>query len=152
MCGEPIVSIDANQDNNRLLLPEGIKLRQHNFGKKPATLLMRVPGDVKLPAGPARPAFEIRWEDKEQGLSATVREQENGQLRAEVSATDISLKQANLSVGLFGNTEAYALVQKTIPFTMVDENGCHGSADLGTLSDAVADLGHEIGMVCCLVV
>jgi hypothetical protein len=137
--------------NNLHTLPDGIKLRTLKLDSKPALKPVSVP-DATQPISATRPAFALHWEDDDQGLSVDVREQEDGHLRADVSVTDVGLKQAFMSVGLFGSTGEYALVRKTVPLATVDERGCHGSADMGTLANAVKELGHEIGLVCFLVI
>jgi hypothetical protein len=144
------MSVDINQNHDGLF--EDIKLRTFKFGKSPATQLHLVPDNFATPTGIARPPFEIQWEDQERGLVACVREQEDGHLQAEVPATDANLKNAYLAVGLFGNTGEYAVVHKTVPFAEVAEGGCRGTADLGTLTAAVKELGQQIGLTCFLVI
>jgi hypothetical protein len=134
------------------LLPEGIKIRVRKFGANPLSPLVPVP--VRPDKGDAapRPAFQLRWEDPQQGLTVLVREQENGRLIANASCTDASLlNKAAMSVGLVGTVENY-LIRKTIPLDAPEKTGCSGSADFGPLTEAVKQLGPQLGVVVFLLV
>jgi len=126
-------------------LPKGIKFRQPKFGSKPAssvTAVRRSDTDV----GPTPEAFEIRWEDADQGLAVRVREQPDGRLIAETSCSNVAVLGKWVSVALVGTTTT-EMIRKTIPFSVVETNGCRGSADFGPLADAVRDLGRELRII-----
>ena len=134
-------------------LPEGIKLRARKFGTKPVSDFIPAPiprdgADAAVP----RPAFQLRWEDQQQGLTVFVREKANGHLIADVFCTDAGLLgKAAVSLGLVGEVEDH-LIRKTIPLDVPEKHGCSGSADFGPLADAVKQLGPRLGVVVFLLV
>jgi hypothetical protein len=134
-------------------LPEGSRRRVYKFGKKPTTGFFSVPVLAGNGNAVGRPPFTIDWSDAEQGLSAVVREREDGHLIAEVFCTDARLlHKAWVSVGLGGKVDALP-IGKVIPLdtpAAADtprKGGCHGSGELGLLTDAVKELGSELALV-----
>src|SRR4051794_32438094 len=105
--------------------PKAYKASKYRFGTKPVSPLVRVPiGEENRDPSDSQPAFEIHWEDQQQGLRALVREQENGRLVAHVFCTDAGLLgKAAMSVGLRGATADHAN-GKLIPLKVPEQNGC----------------------------
>lgn len=60
------------------------------------------------------------------------------------------LNRAAVSVGLVGTAED-RLIRKTIALDMPEKDGCSGLADFGRLTDAVKELGPQLGAVVFLV-
>ena len=82
-------------------LPEGVRIRERRFGANPVSSFVPVP--VRDDKGDTSPqsAFKLSWEDREQGLTVIVKEQNNGHLIANVFSTDASLlNKAVVSVAL----------------------------------------------------
>jgi len=134
-------------------LPAGIKIRKRRFGANPVSPLVPAPvGGDKADSSAPRPAYKLRWEDREQGLTVLVRKRDNGHLIADVLSTDAGmLKKAAVSVGLVGPIEDHP-IRKTIPLDVAEKGGCSGSADFGLLTDVVRELGSQLGMVVILLV
>ncbi len=61
------------------------------------------------------------------------------------------LNKLAASVALVG-TNADQLIRKTIPLDVPEMTGCSGSADFGPLSEAVKQLGPQLGVVVFLLV
>jgi hypothetical protein len=128
-------------------LPKGMKIRTRKFGANPVSPLFPVPvdGDRSDSTKP-RSEFQIRWENQPLGVTALVRERENGHLIADVFCTNADLlDKAWVSVGLMGTTDQ--LIRKSIPLNVPAKNGCGGSADFGPLTAAVKELGPQLGVV-----
>ncbi len=131
-------------------LPEGIKRRVHKFAKKPYSEF--VPASINEPQSGAasQSPFAIRWEDQQQGLTVVVREQENGRLIADVFCNNAGLLgKAAVSVGLVGTKEE-RMIRKTVRLDVPAGSGCSGTADLGPLADAVAELGPKLAVIVIL--
>lgn len=133
--------------------PPHTRVRLPRFGSDPVSPFVPVAagngrGD---PPGPG-PRFAIRWENRQVGLTAEVREREDGRLLAEVFSADAGLLNRGwVSVGLGGKTEKLPL-GKAIPLTVPEAGGCSGSADLGLLPEVVKELGPELALVVFLLV
>lgn len=153
------MSTDKTQSLSDLYpLPEGVKIRSRKFGANPATPLLPV-----RPAGPAASAdtpspqeFKLRHEDEKLGLLAILQEDANsGRLTAEVfSRHPDHMKRAAVSVALVGTIEG-GMICKTIPLDREVKNGdycCSGSADFGSLADAVQQLGDRLGLIVFLLI
>jgi hypothetical protein len=135
-------------------LPKGVKLRTRKFGASPESPLVPTPtgGDMGE-AGPTRTEFKIRWEDQDHGLTVLVRDhQESGRLVADVFCTDAGqLNKLAVSVALVGTIEEQ-MIRKTIPLAVPEKTGCSGSADFGPLTEAVEELGAQLGVVVFMLV
>jgi hypothetical protein len=135
-------------------LPEGVKLRTRKFGANPmSSLVATPPGGDRGDSSPARPGFKIRWEDQEHGLIVLVRERrESGHLVADVFCSDAGqLNKLAVSVALVGTIEDQ-MIRKTIPLDVPEKTGCSGSADFGPLTEAMKELGPELGVVVFMLV
>jgi hypothetical protein len=136
-------------------LPEGVKVRTRKFGANPVTPLQPTrPAASGDTSGPGK--FMLRHEAKELGLLVIVQEQENsGLLTAEVfSSHSDHLNQAAVFVALVGTIED-GMIRKTIPLVREIKDGeyrCSGSANFGSLRDAVQQLGNQLGLIVFLVV
>ncbi len=124
-----------------------MKVHSVKLGANPISAFVPVPRSEGTDSAPAsRPAFEIPWEDQQQGLRVLVKERENGHLIADVFSTDAGLlNHAAVSVALVGAAE-YPIC-KVIPLKVPDDSGCRGSADFGLLSGAVKELGPRLALV-----
>jgi len=138
-------------------LPEGVKLRTRKFGANPVTPLKATPpGGAAFDSDPGRPEFQLRYEDQHLGLLALVREDvDSRHLIAEVFSSNPEHlnRQAAVSVALVGTVEEQ-MIRKTIPLKP-DDHGqyrCSGSADFGTLDDAVRELGDQLGLMVFLII
>ena len=129
-------------------LPKGIKVREHRFGKNPISPL--VPVLVRGETGDSatqQSGFKLSWEDREQGLMVIVKERDNGHLMADVFSTDAGLiNKAALSVALIG-TIGNEAIRKSIPLDVPEKDGCSGSKDFGLLTEAVKELGSQLGLI-----
>ena len=150
------MSTDKTQSLSDLFpLPEGVKIRSRKFGANPATPLQPVrPASSADTSSPQE--FKLRHEDKQLGLLAIVQEDANsGRLAAEVfSCHPDHMKRAAVSVALVGTIEG-GMIRKTIPLDREVKNGdycCSGSADFGSLHDAVQQLGDRLGLIVFLLV
>jgi hypothetical protein len=135
-------------------LPEGVKLRTRKFGANPmSSLISTPPGGDRGDSSPARTEFKIRWEDQEHGLTVLIRERrDSGHLIADVFCTDAGrLNNLAVSVALVGTVEDQ-MIRKTIPLNVPEKTGCSGSADFGLLTDAVKELGAQLGVVVFMLV
>ncbi len=145
-----------NSDKNPLdeifPLPPGMKLATRKFGVNPPLPLKAVRTGTQQTNLP----LTFRWEDSTLGLTVVINEdQTTGKLAAEAFCNDPALKgKAAASVALFGREE-FKMIRKTIKFDQPDNrmgSGCCGSADSGQLSDAIALLGPEMGLLVFMVV
>jgi hypothetical protein len=135
-------------------LPEGIKLRTRKFGANPMSPLVATPpGGDRADKQPLRPELVIPWEDPEHGLTVLVRERrDSGRLVADVFCTDAAqLNKLAVSVALVGTIEDQ-MIRKTIPLNVPEKTGCSGSADFGPLTEAVKELGTQLGVVVFMLV
>jgi hypothetical protein len=100
-----------------------------------------------------RPEVVIRWEDPEHGLTVFVRERrDSGRLVADVFCTRAAqLNKLAVSVALVGTIEDQ-MIRKTIPLNVAEKTGCSGSADFGPLTEAVKELGTQLGVVVFMLV
>jgi hypothetical protein len=147
---------EAKRNALDLPLPEGISLRSRKFGAKPTSPPALAPvGGNKGDSSAPRRAFQLRWEDKVQGLTVVVREQLGGHLLANVFSTESnSLDKVAVSVGLVGSNDNAkddlidaCLIRRTIPLNVPEADGCSGSADFGPLANVVAKLGPQLRLV-----
>ncbi len=127
--------------------PTRFKLRTRKFGAKPVSDYVTVPVSGRQGGVDPQPRFELHWKDEQMGLTAVVREQENGRLIAEVFSSDAGLLgKAAVSVGLAGK-EADHVINKVILLNAPVGNGCGGTVDFGPLADAVKELGTQIAVI-----
>jgi len=147
------MSADPKPDMPDLFpLPPGVRLHTRKFAAKPYSEYVTVSANGKEDAGCTQSQFAIRWEDQQQGLTVVVREQENGKLVADVVCNNAGLLgKAAVSVGLVGTIEG-RMIRKTVPLNVPASGGCSGTADLGPLGDAVAELGSKLAVVVILLV
>jgi hypothetical protein len=125
---------------------EFFKLRKLKFGANPTRPFVSVP-PVWRKVSPEGSEFVLRWEDSKQRLSVEVHENDDGRLIADVWSGDAKLlNKGAITVGIVGNAE-FAKICKTIPLSIPANDGCSGSTDLGSLADALKELGSEFGMV-----
>jgi hypothetical protein len=67
------------------------KLRTRKFGARPVSDYVTVPVGGRQGGVDPQPRFELHWKDEQMGLTAVLREQENGRLIAEVFSSDAGL-------------------------------------------------------------
>ncbi len=133
-------------------LPEGVRIRERRFGANPVSSFVPVP--VRDDKGDTLPqsAFKLSWEDREQGLTVIVKEQNNGHLIANVFSTDASLlNKAVVSVALIGKM-GNETIHKSIPLNVPEKDGSSGSKDFGLLTEAMKELGSLLGLIVFLTV
>jgi hypothetical protein len=129
--------------------PEGITVREPLFGTSPGSPLFPFHMDDSTPHQTFKICWENQFSEKDGGrkLSVVVHERDDGHLIAEVFCTDPGLVNVGVaSVGLSGTIEEQR-IHKSIPFRVLEKDGCSGSFDFGLFKNVVKELGQGMRVV-----